>query len=952
MTGSTWKKWDLHVHTPASSLEHSLGDSFDIYVERLIDAIEKHGISAIATADYFTIEGYKNLLRYYDKSSHTISINKKSASVCLIPGVELRLNNFNSQSESINLHILFDPDYCSHGFIESNFLEKLRVSYRGNEYDLKRQSILAIGKSIVESTPIDIGQDFSKTGLGEEKKYTQKALSAIAFNKKDVNDALEAIDKIFKNQDLPNKSYLITVAGKGHGGLRSLKWFEDNKDFSRAGLLREDITHQADIIFSNDPEDKIFYLGKNDTTPEEEIEERFKNLKPCVWGSDAKELDKLLHPSNGNSFDYTWIKSDVSFEGLKQITYEPDLRVRVQQDDPSEEETFAKIEKLEMDLPSDLKIKDKESVEAIPFCIQGKQEIKFSPNLTCIIGGRGSGKSTIIHMLYNLVLGRDADRLDKVNSPLFNLQVESKDELGKLCSMTKSDIAPSTEFFLQNEIEKFAKNINEMSSVVRMRLYGLSTIDDTQENLQQLENEWKIRADTVDNVIAAYDQITYIDKQIAILEKQKETFKKQTDVIRSKGYKELQGEIEDLANKISSFETYEKEHKRITLEITTLIKSISRLDWSSHEGQTTLSNFSTALQKGKEEIQTSFDAAKIKYDEADYTTKLNDKKVKLKKFLKDKGLSPESVGEVATATQQIANLEEEIKILQQEKLPYQETYEQKEIALSDYQDAYSSYSVRFESITSQLEESLNNLKFDEHQRGISFPLRIDNELLKDEVASFIKSNNPSKVNLRANDIKTVVFDNGSISLDDLVSDPSKITEAVNSSENADVHTQVIQELVNDKIFVKKLHLRIKKHRFDVKNMQVQTKLGEKLLQNTSFGERCGIVMAIVLVAGTNPIIIDQPEDNLDGKYISKVIVPLIRSQKQRRQIILVTRDANIAIGGDSELILILDKEEDGTALLPTTIENKEIRPKYIWILDGGKLAFQKREEKYSLQRKS
>ena len=107
-----------------------------------------------------------------------------------------------------------------------------------------------------------------------------------------------------------------------------------------------------------------------------------------------------------------------------------------------------------------------------------------------------------------------------------------------------------------------------------------------------------------------------------------------------------------------------------------------------------------------------------------------------------------------------------------------------------------------------------------------------------------------------------------------------------------------------------------------------------------------------LVAGTNPIIIDQPEDNLDGKYISNVIVPLIRSQKQRRQIILVTRDANIAIGGDSELILILDKEESGTALLPTTIENREIRPKYIWILDGGALAFQKREEKYCLQRKN
>lgn len=81
-----------------------------------------------------------------------------------------------------------------------------------------------------------------------------------------------------------------------------------------------------------------------------------------------------------------------------------------------------------------------------------------------------------------------------------------------------------------------------------------------------------------------------------------------------------------------------------------------------------------------------------------------------------------------------------------------------------------------------------------------------------------------------------------------------------------------------------------------------------------------------------------------------MLVPLIRGQKQKRQIILVTRDANIAIGGDSELILILDKEATGTQFLPSTIENKENRPKYIWILDGGAKAFQTREEKYNLIR--
>jgi len=101
--GSVWHKWDLHIHTPSSPLDHSLGDIWDIYVEKLIKSINKHGISAIATADYFTIEGYRQLLKYYDANKQTLTVNDKSANVLIIPGIELRLNIFNSEEDSINI---------------------------------------------------------------------------------------------------------------------------------------------------------------------------------------------------------------------------------------------------------------------------------------------------------------------------------------------------------------------------------------------------------------------------------------------------------------------------------------------------------------------------------------------------------------------------------------------------------------------------------------------------------------------------------------------------------------------------------------------------------------------------------------------------------------------------------------------------------------------------------
>lgn len=160
--------------------------------------------------------------------------------------------------------------------------------------------------------------------------------------------------------------------------------------------------------------------------------------------------------------------------------------------------------------------------------------------------------------------------------------------------------------------------------------------------------------------------------------------------------------------------------------------------------------------------------------------------------------------------------------------------------------------------------------------------------------------------------------------------------------------QIIQELVNNDVFLERYHLRMLKYYYSIDNIHVQTKLGGKLLKNTSFGERCSIVIAIILVAGTNPIVIDQPEDHLDGKFVSLVLVPLLGQQKHNRQIILITRDANVVVGGDAELIHILEPTDSRTEIIPSSIEDIDCREKYIWILDGGEDAFSRREQKYDI----
>lgn len=163
------------------------------------------------------------------------------------------------------------------------------------------------------------------------------------------------------------------------------------------------------------------------------------------------------------------------------------------------------------------------------------------------------------------------------------------------------------------------------------------------------------------------------------------------------------------------------------------------------------------------------------------------------------------------------------------------------------------------------------------------------------------------------------------------------------------NTLFLKKLFGNDVFVEKVRLRLIEAYYAITNIRVETKYGGKILKSTSFGERCGIVLSIVLAAGTNPIVIDQPEDHLDGKFISTVLVPLIRKQKSKRQIILITRDANIVVGGDAELIHIFESDGQLTALTPTTIEDVAQRQKYIWVLDGGAVAFAKRENKYRLK---
>lgn len=127
--------------------------------------------------------------------------------------------------------------------------------------------------------------------------------------------------------------------------------------------------------------------------------------------------------------------------------------------------------------------------------------------------------------------------------------------------------------------------------------------------------------------------------------------------------------------------------------------------------------------------------------------------------------------------------------------------------------------------------------------------------------------------------------------------------------------------------------------------------GNKKLQQLSPGERGALLLIFYLLLDKDnkPLIIDQPEDNLDNHSVANILVPFIRKAKANRQIILVTHNPNLAVVSDAEQVIFvnIDKENEYSFEYQSgSIENRSINERIVQVLEGAMPAFNKRKQKY------
>jgi len=502
MRGSQWHRWNMHVHTKGTNkndlfVSEDMEGFFLTFFKRAVEA----EIFAIGITDYFSIENYLKAKQYVslihqkidDKGVKLFSdkeiefINE----IFIFPNIELRMLPSTDSGKLINIHCIVNPTYVSD--LENDFFNSIENQDR---YKMNRHGLTAYGQSL-------------KSSLNNDSLFYQEGINNFTIDPRSVKALLD------KNPNLKNNT-LIIVSNSNKDGNSGLQKHYDmfQGDPSALDGVRRTIYVLSNAIFSANPKDIDYFLGKRldskpDITEEEKVAERAKVLeergsfKACLVGCDAHTEADLFKK-------FTWIKGNLNFNGLRQVIFEPEQRVKIQAIEP------------------DLK-EDKLIIDQVQFTSKDNtfnhQPIKFNRNLNVIIGGKSSGKSIL---LYNIAKTLLADRnilKDQKYSFDNDFNFEVTILSGHKQDVKRPDDVPSIlselKYIPQNYLSKLAEPENKKGNELLKLVRGLLLEDDDyNEKYQVFVSKVKSndinREAIINNYFELKNKITELKKSLTL----------------------------------------------------------------------------------------------------------------------------------------------------------------------------------------------------------------------------------------------------------------------------------------------------------------------------------------------------------------------------------------------------------------------------------------------------
>ena len=919
--GSEWRKWDLHIHTPFSIYQR-FGTNDEVTWKKYINDLEglPSDFAVIGVNDYLFLDGYAKL-----KTEQ--ADNSRLSNLKLLPVVEFRIEKFAGinfeQLKRINLHVIFS-DEVPLETIQSQFLNTLEQSYylEGGEpwtRSITPQSVQDLGRQIKATIP-----------ASELHKYGSDLTEG--FNNLNVKE-----DEIFKslNKDCFKGKYLVAI-GKTEWG--ELKW----TDASIA--TKKSIINRVHIVFTASKSIADFDKAKKQLT-NQSVNDLLLDCSDAHYFSTETDKDRI-----GNC--YTWIKADPTFEGLKQILYEPTHRVKISEQKPRE--PIRKIEGIKFNFPDGTFIKRNNSNDKQGFCLnQLRNEVLFSPYFTCLVGGRGTGKSTIINLLGER-LGEKTDFFKENNLIINEKKYDIEKDLSNLIDVSGTN---EIEFVSQGKIERLAEG-NELTKLIfneRIKEAGIG-FPDLDARLESLIL-------TTDETIKLLFNSKEIDISLKEKNKEKITTQNIIDSVNDDRYKRITNQINDIRKEINAINTSQIRYENLLNSIRFLL--IENIQVETQNDIEARINEILALIKGIDEVTIQENDVSIELKKFQVSKnridlikgELSAENQKLEDFFKEKGMSEEVINDSQKANQNLARIDSEIISLSAKTDRNKEIYKENSTKIQGFPGLHQAYSFSIGSNLNKLNEKLeiNN----ENVLNINFKSEFNFDDFKQVVFDefYVVFNNYHIAGTSQSQIKEILFliETSEISLNyDHNTFLSKLEKEIDSKgyRRANNYVKVITDIFASEINYMVYRLILTKHYYNIsKFTKIKGFYGNRELQNCSFGQRCTAVIVTLLMTGVKPLVIDEPEAHLDNRLIADYLVDLIKSKKLDRQIIFATHNSNFVINGDCELIHILEIPLNTifTNMLSTSIENINNREKLL-ALEGGKDAFLNREQKYGINK--
>jgi len=969
-SGSRWNRWEPHVHAPGTTINDQFKgkERWEQYILALETSTPE--ICALGITDYYSTETYQLVCE--------AKKNRLPKCKLVFPNIEMRLALGTVKGSWVNIHLLVSPEDPNHIVEVERFLARLSFDAFDDSFCCSKSDLLRLGRHV--NSELTETVDLLELGSQQFK---------VSFPN---------LKEIYQSSAWAKQNILIAVAGSETDGISGVREAAD-------ATLRQEVEKFAHIIFASSPAQREYWLGQRKVT-EDEIRQRYGSLKPCMHGSDAHEHKTVGLPDERR---FSWIKGEPSFDTLRQACIDP-LRAYVGIEPPVNSTPSLIIEGIAINGADWAKTPalafNPGLVAIIGARGSGKTALADIIALACDATERLSPASFLVRANEFLSessvsikwQGGDSNSrlLDRTDEYLIDrypraryLSQQFVEELCTAGGMTDELLREIERVIFESHTIADRDGAVDFQELLEFRVSRYRDIRLREEiTLAEL-------SERIGNELEKDKLVVGLKKQLQDKEKQIAAYSRDQSKLIAKGSEDRARRLVSLAEaaeKVRGYIRYFTTQEKTLLAMQDEVKNFR--DYQAPE----------ALRKSKEKHkQSGFEQEEweefltdyngdVDGSIASYLTKARDNakqwrgeppsvanplqpliaddanleqqtltliETEMSRLEKLVNLDKETARRFTTLSNRIAQEQTQLKALNDKLIDCQAAKERAKKLVGERETAYIRV---FEAIVAEqtvlmdlydpLMKRLGAAHGTLNKMSFTVSREVDVESWANEGESLLDLRHKGPFKGRG---ALLQLANAALKEAWETGDPQSICEAMkkfrdDNERNLLEHSPIPKGEESD---YRTWSKRFAKWLYGTEHISIHYSINYDGadIRKLSPGTR-GIVLLLLYLALDNaddrPLIIDQPEESLDPKSVFDELVKLFVEAKKKRQVIIVTHNANLVINTDADQIIIASVGNHSRGELPPIsyqsggLENAHIRKSVCDILEGGERAFQER----------